>query len=379
LALNGLKEKLLKPQLIDVFLEEYRQEAAKASAAFDARESSLRSQKRDLDGRIANLMKAVQAGATDFSLKLMNEELNTLGVQRRIVESELTRRPQELPEDVDGATMALRLADFIDHLGEAISSNQRDAARSRDIIRGFIAKITITPVAVSGKGDGRGAGPVRIAVEGSWAGLVGQHELNRKAQHASSAAAMLDFPTAPFRYMVETNRDPPNLGPARRRATTLFQAVLEDAEVPITFAALCELVRAHGITDRAIESVSRNALTVLRRAGRLRSVRLSSGAGWVWNARALTDREWLDRAKRLARSTSFTSKPDGDCPAVEGDLAKGVGAPNALDEAIGEYAAFLIEDHGMRRGAGVKADRPKRHARDAKLPPAGHTATGFQE
>ncbi len=74
--------------------------------------------------------------------------------------------------------------------------------------------------------------------------------------------------------------------------------------MPLTNAVLVEalLDGAHPDPEarRAVEARVRNALNLLQRAKRVRSIRLGRSVGWIWNHRPLTDDEWREATNEAA-------------------------------------------------------------------------------
>ena len=99
------------------------------------------------------------------------------------------------------------LGSLLDDLGNALTGPERDAARARDIIRSFITKISVVPLEVEGREDGRGVGPVRITVEGSLTQLLDQASADRMIQRRESTSATLGLPNVPFSFYADITKE----------------------------------------------------------------------------------------------------------------------------------------------------------------------------
>ena len=167
-VLSGLKERLLQPHLLEVYLDEYRREIEKARAEHADRNKSVEGRIRDIDREIANTLTVAKAGAANaYAAELLNNTLNELGAQRKRLEKESRQVLAGPPLSLATDAVIERLSVMASDLAAALKGPERDAARACEMVRSFITSAVITPMESDGKVDGRGAGPVRVTVEGS--------------------------------------------------------------------------------------------------------------------------------------------------------------------------------------------------------------------
>ena len=307
-VLEGLKGRLAQAHIISWFLPEYLQEAERAAQEGAGKATLQRAHLEEVEREIANLLKQARAGAEGYAAKLLNDNLASLGLKQERLARELrVARPAPPPPlDADAATGKLHA--LLDDLGAALQGDERDATRARDIIRTFIHRIVVTPIAPEGRPDGRGCGPVRITVEGAISTLVDHALLDRKILHSRSTGAVHNPPTLGFRYYVDLDR---RLSLAQE-GVYADQAVLarrlEETEVPLRRQDLLAALYDDPGRDPGRDSddtalLERRldfALRALRRSQWVRSVGQGTEASWVWNGRDLSDEDWLDRFRRPA-------------------------------------------------------------------------------
>ncbi len=299
-VLSGLKERLLQPQLLQFYLDEYHVEIEKARAEQTDRIETVEDRLREVDRQIASVMTVAKAGtAHGLAAELLNGELVQLAAQRRQLELERRRAPIGPTLSLNTDAVIERLGVLADDLGEGLKGPERDAARARDIVRSFITKVIITPMESSGKQDGRGAGPVRVTTEGSLAKLLGLAVFDREILRRESALMALDLSTISFCYYIDLeNRDPTTLSTTFSDAV-LFGHMLSDADVPVRKRELVEALKLNDSGEETKPSPdfrARYVIDRLSKAGLIRSVRVSSGySGWVRNDRDLDDTEWKRR------------------------------------------------------------------------------------
>lgn len=303
-VLSGLKERVLQPHIIDLYLDEYRREFEKASAERTDRAENTQVRLRDVDREIGNTLALVRAGSGGYAAQLLHEELDRLGAQRKQLERQASRPPPPASLSLETEAVIARLNDLLDDVGSALNGPERDAARARDIVRSFITKIKVTPLEADGKEDGRGIGPVRVTVEGSLTQLLGQASSDRMIQRRESTFATLDLPNVAFSYYVDiANKETETVG-GTFADVAVFSRLLDDADAPVARQDIVDRLREAGRdpTDEELASLRRradNAITYLVRAGLIRSLMVGFGCkGWVWNDRGITDEEWVIRGKQ---------------------------------------------------------------------------------
>lgn len=338
-VLTGLKERLLQPQILDLYLDEYRKEVEMAVAEQGDRSVTVESRLKEVDREIANTMDIVRAGAIrGHAAELLNEELDRLGAQKKQLQRETRRAPPPPPLSLETCAVIERLQALLDNLNEALTGPERDAARARDAIRSFVTRIEVVPLEVEGKPDGRGIGPVRITVHGSLTELLGHASADRMIQRRGSTLVSLNQSNVPFRYYVDITRKESETVGGVYADVAVFSRLLDDAEAPVARQEIVNALHGAGAGGdptadelAALRLRADNAVTHLVRAGLIRSLMVWFGyKGWVWNDRDITDEEWISRGKQ----------PRSEPPI--GILR--VSAPEAFVVVIGSDVAVLDSD-----------------------------------
>lgn len=302
-VLTGLKERLLQPHLLDLYLDEYRHEIDAALSEQVDRSQSVEARLKAVDAEIANLLKVAKAGSGaggDFAAHHLHKELQALGAQRKQLERE-ARTPVPSPLSLETDAVIERLHALLDDLNVALTGAERDAARARDIIRSFITRIEIRPMD-DDKPDGRGIGPVHVTVHGSLTELLQQSSPDRMIQRRGGTFATLNHPTVAFKYYVEITRKETETVGGRFADLAVFSRMLDDAEAPVARAAL--VLALHDwpgmpTSDqwKSLRLRADNAMTHFIEMGRIRRVGNDTRTGWVWTDRDVADEDWLRRAK----------------------------------------------------------------------------------
>lgn len=302
-VLQEWPEKLFNPPILDLYLEEYRRELEKATADYATRGASLETRRQELDRQIANVLAQVRAGASGYAAEVLNEQLNELGAQRKQLDREFRKPPPESQMSFETDAVIERLQVLLSDLSAALAGPERDAARARDIVRSIIQRITISPLETDDKPDARGAGPVRVTVEGSLTALLGHASVDRVIQRRGSGSATLDLPTVTFRYYVDVTKKNSATVEGLYSDVAVFSRLLDDAYIPVGTSALMDALRDPGDDPspaelHIIDLRARRAIAHLNNAGAIRSVRLADAAGWVWADLAISDEQLRERARQ---------------------------------------------------------------------------------
>lgn len=300
-VLDGLVDRLARPNVVQWFIPEYERERRVALVETDDRYGRAVSRLSQVDREIENLIKQVKSGASGYAAKLLNENLESLGAEKDRLSREVRAGPPTSAKIESPDDLTWRLQDLLANLREALNGDERDAARARDIVRGLITRIIVTPMEEPGKRpDGRGAGAMRVTVEGQVSQLVDSALLDRKIMHSRGASDVHDLPIATFRFYVDL--DPPQSVDQQGvwRDATIIARMLDDADCPVLFQDMVDAFNDRGrgasATERDVdESRARIALAQFRRGRWARSVRLGKTHGWVWNVRDISDDEWWAR------------------------------------------------------------------------------------
>ena len=300
--LERLKAHLLGPELLEPCLSEYRTEAQRAAVEYAGRAELGQARLKEIEQRIANLVGQLgDANGTSFAGRVMMQEIDRLEGERQRLEREAKQKPPALAPVLDAHSVAGRIGATLEQLRTALESDDREAARAREVLRSLIAGIVISPIPGS-EVDGRGAGPVMITVHGRLAELLGLADItvDRAIQHGYRTEASLDGRTLGFRFSYLLFRHDP-----RTRQTfadlPVLSRVLDRALVPAPRRAFLEAlaeadVVVEGAEVRSLEERLRYALEHLSSKGYARAISAGSRSGWVWAHIPLSDQAWKARA-----------------------------------------------------------------------------------
>lgn len=308
-VLTGLKDQLLKPELIDACILDYREELERAVAEQRTRAAFREGRLAELDKQIENVMVQVRSGGgSALAADLLSKELGRLGAEQEQLSRETRAAPEIIPLDLDGAAIVKRLEVLLCNLRSALEGPDKEAVRARDIIRSMIDHIIIMPID-EGKVDGRGAGAVRLTVEGSFSRLLdyADTKVGRVILQGSRTETMQSVSNLEFRFYVVIPYENPRLVGGGYADLAVMARMLDDADVPVTNAMLRKALENVTLPPGAVPVDPiyrvRRIATYLETRGEVRAVRgHPSQTGWVWNHVPLTDEQWKERARRPERS-----------------------------------------------------------------------------
>ncbi|MGE5500653.1 MAG: recombinase family protein, partial [Ignavibacteriales bacterium] len=384
-VLDGLKEHLLAAELIEPALVEYRAEMERALAEQQSRSEFGVVRLRDIERHIENVMAQIREGSVQgLGRKLLSGELERLETERQTLKRDIARKPRIPSPDLSAETIVERLRRLLDDLRGALEGKDREAVRARDLIRGMIERIVVTPLPAA-KEDGRGAGPVSVKVEGRVAELLelAEIQLGRDIQHGSCPKTVQDGSIVTFFFDVVVPYENPRLTGVYADVP-IISRLLDAAATPVgksmMMAALArERPCAPDDKPNELELRVRRATDHMRSNGKIRRIHLGPKTGWVWNHLPITDEQWRDRLSDPVFIPASMQEANLHTSGLEGHLAKLMGSAGPLNEAVGEDAAIKAEDHGMRRRARAKPDWAKRHSARAKLSAARNARGGRRE
>jgi site-specific DNA recombinase len=303
-VLEGLTDRIAQPQVINWFIPEYVNERGPASAEADDRHERAVQRLAEVGREIANVMTQVKSGAKGYAAQLLNDNLESLGAEKERLDRTVRAGPDEAPPPLTPDTLLARVRGLLSGLGEALEGDERDATRAKDIIRSLITKVTITPLEPDGRRpDGRGAGAVRVQVEGEISRLVDHAMLDRKIMHKRGATPTHDLPIATFTFYVDLTRDHSETQEGLWADVAVVGRLLDDAEYPVLYQRMIAAMNDRGRPITAEEEVvderrARIALAQLRRDQWARAVRIGGTHGWVWDEPDISDDEWRERYDR---------------------------------------------------------------------------------
>lgn len=337
LVLWGLKGRLLKPELIEPYLAEYRAEIERANAELAARTEAGATHLKEVERQIANIMDTVRDGRVQgLAGELMMKELDRLEAERQRFERQTKVKPRPAPAPLEAEAVIARLDAMLDDLRSALAGDDREAGRARDTLRGLIERVTLTPIELE-RIDKRGQGPVRVTVEGPLSALVDLADDAGVILHSSHPGTVQDPATVRFRYYTDYIPEDDRLDAQTYADLPLVARMLDDTDVPLTRRSIIDaIVKAEGYASdwepdySPAGSHARRVLNVLRyldRAGEIRSISCGpKRSGHVWNHIERSDEEW----KRLAFAEPIPSM-HLPLPPIR------IGAPEAFVVVIGQF------------------------------------------
>ena len=144
-VLAGLKDRLLSPELIEVFIAEYLAELNRQNRDGEQAWTASRRELADIDGRINALIDAIERGIVTDSTK---ERLLALEARKQALES--MSPPEQVPRLHPGIAKTYRAQ--VERLEEALNDPgiRREAG---EVLRSLIGKIVLTPGAARGEVD----------------------------------------------------------------------------------------------------------------------------------------------------------------------------------------------------------------------------------
>ena len=140
-VLGGLKEKLLHPDLIAAFVEEYRQEFNRSRQEELARRQTLDAELGKLTRAIAQIVDAIADGMYHPSMK---EKMAELERRKQSVEADLDTLPDETPLRFHPGAAAIYRAKVAD-LTTALNADETTRVEAAEILRGLISAVRLTP------------------------------------------------------------------------------------------------------------------------------------------------------------------------------------------------------------------------------------------
>ncbi len=301
---QGIREHLLQPEVLKPYLAEYAEAEKKLQESKAGETKRLEAQLAETEKTISNLIAfAAASQRSSKTYERLNAEMDLLEQTRirqeqALATANLTRPPPPTrPEDVIAGVDRL-----LDQLGEAIEGDEPESVRARELLRELIGEIVITPLATETK-QRRGSEPVQMTISGTMDDLfqISQTTLGRVSLSGFRTETRQGHASRTFRFEVVLNRRQSKLSQTAIDSK-LIERLLDEANVPLTNAVLVEalLDGAHPDPEarRAVEARVRNALSLLQKAKRVRSIRLGRPVGWVWNHRPLTDDEWREATSK---------------------------------------------------------------------------------
>ncbi len=236
LVVSGLKGRLLRPELIEPYLAGYRAEIERANAEQASRSEVGEARMKELERQIANIMDAVRDGRINgLAGEVMMQDLERLEAERQRFERQVKVKPRPAPPVMEAEAVIARLNATLDDLRTALNGDDREASRAREQVRSLITRVTIEPIEID-RPDKRGAGPVRITVEGRMAALLDLSGSAGILQYPLHPGTMLDPATSGFSYYVDYIPEDDRIDAQTYADLVLTARLLDDADLPLPAA-----------------------------------------------------------------------------------------------------------------------------------------------
>jgi DNA invertase Pin-like site-specific DNA recombinase len=139
-VLGGLKDRMLSPDLVTAFVEEFNAEVRRRSGTADADRTAARKALADVERKIAGILRAIEDGAYNPTL---TERLTVLEREKTIATAKL-----KATDTVTPIRLHPNLPDLYRRKVAALTEalNRPDAAaEAGDLIRGLIDRVVLTP------------------------------------------------------------------------------------------------------------------------------------------------------------------------------------------------------------------------------------------
>jgi site-specific DNA recombinase len=302
-VISRIAEHLLAPELLEPCLAEYRAEAERAMAEYEARSSRSKLRLSELDRTIATLFNQLGSPeASAYVTQAIMRQLDMLEAERQRLEREMKDKPPTPGPALEAGAITETLKVRFRALCAMLGSQDRAAAQSVEVLRSLIERIVLEPVPDTAV-DGRGAGPLRITVYGRLAELIELAEIpaDRIIQPHPRTTTWLAGSVVGFRFSFTIPYENPRSNQTLADLPVVAQA-LDEQWKPVPKSALVEALAKGGTTSdpgrvRKLEARVRYALEHLERMGEVRAIQAGPQSGWVWNHYGLTDAEWKAQAR----------------------------------------------------------------------------------
>jgi len=281
-----LKTHILNTTVLGPALDAYRDEVQQAQAGHAERREKLEGELTHIDKRVKNItMQLTDAGEKSYATQILVEELEQLGGEKARVETQIKRSP---PASVPGETDEIisAISDTIDDLSATLEADDPEAARAKELLRGLITKVTLTPIGASS--DGRGTGDVRVSVEGPIANLIDLADMDINRVTKNGHRPMFDLDNAnlvwSFSYVVQWEN--PRLE-AVLCDLPVIARLLDEADVPVSISAMASALEASDAdkdiaSDRSPDNRALQATQYFQKRGFTRCINTRSATtGYV--------------------------------------------------------------------------------------------------
>ena len=153
-VLDGLKHRLLAPELFEAFARAYQEECAALARAAVAERAGLEGRLAAVERKIAAMIRAIEDGLYQPSMK---ERMAALEAEKAQLMAELAAQPDATPVALH-PNLPLLYRRKVEEL-EAVLADPELGAEAMEAIRSMIARIVLTPRAGGRHGGGAGGRP----------------------------------------------------------------------------------------------------------------------------------------------------------------------------------------------------------------------------
>lgn len=318
----GLKEQLLKPHILNLYLDEYRAEWARIVLEAEDRAKFTQARLQDVRARLDNLYELAET-ATGAARTGLSDRINILDAEAQQLERAVRIRQRDTTASITADNVIEKISGLIDDLEAVVNGPERDAARLKETLRAMIDEVVVSPAPEAGRSDGRGNGPVSIKVTGSLTAMIDYSE-GRVIHRRGTNPLAVDHPTVGYTIYLGWS---PQRDAELEADVALWTAMLSGADVPLTIKVMTEALQylspqADDEAFQARDRRARRALSFLKQTEAIGCVHYPQGvgrtAGWVWSERLDSADLWRERAKnppaapiavmRLSASEAFVTQ-----------------------------------------------------------------------
>lgn len=165
-VLRGVRDQIVRSDLLEPYIAEYRAEAARRSAALTAEIEGTTARLADLERQVEHIVVQIGDGKAEGPAgRILMDRLERLGEEREQLQRRATQPLAAPPPQISAAELAARLETQLATLAQQISGPRTEAIRAREILRSIIERVEITPVTDEGMVKGS-RGPVLLMIHG---------------------------------------------------------------------------------------------------------------------------------------------------------------------------------------------------------------------
>ncbi|MFN8722579.1 MAG: recombinase family protein [Rhodospirillales bacterium] len=167
-VLVGLKDRLMASDMVEAFMAAFVEETARVRAETAGKRDAVVRRHREVEGRIASILKAVEDGLYHASMK---ERLAKLEAEKLMIEAELSAEPVVSPVQLH-PNLPQMYRRKVEEL-EAALEHGPDRDEAREVVRSLIEQVVLTPRAEVEKG-------LDATLHGALAGILAACEVGKR-------------------------------------------------------------------------------------------------------------------------------------------------------------------------------------------------------